>query len=467
MNADHGAGISATSGVGMSGKCDVALYPCAIIAGGLATRMRPLTEKIPKSLLEVNGEPFAAHQLRLLRDKGVKHVVFCAGYLGEMLRDFTGDGSAYGLKIDYSFDGPKLLGTGGAIRRALPLLGERFFVMYGDSYLDCDFRAIQASFERSGAKALMTVYHNRDSFDRSNVEFRDHAIAVYDKKNRTPAMQHIDYGLGIFERSEFEQTSADQPFGLDEVFQSVLKSGTLAAFEVPERFYEIGSHEGLRELHEYLSKKSSTPSNPSTQRSSRMSFAETFLSEAKKIIDGLDTAAIEKAALLLRKVRDDGGRLFILGVGGGAGHASHAVNDFRKIAGIEAYAPTDNVSELTARTNDEGWATVFEAWFKVSKLCAKDLVLVFSVGGGNLEKNVSPNLVAALKLAKERGSKIVGIVGRDGGYVAKVGDAVVIVPTVNPDHVTPHTEAFQAVVWHLLVSHPELKAVQTKWESVK
>ena len=198
-----------------------------------------------------------------------------------------------------------------------------------------------------------------------------------------------------------------------------------------------------------------------------MSFSETFLNEAKKIIDGLDTAAIEKAAELLRKTRDDGGRLFILGVGGGAGHASHAVNDFRKIVGIEAYAPTDNVSELTARTNDEGWATVFEAWLKVSRLNAKDALLIISVGGGNLEKNVSPNLVAALKFATSTGSTIIGIVGRDGGYTAKVATCAIIIPTVNPDHVTPHTEAFQAVVWHLLVTHPTLKLIQTKWESVK
>ena len=198
-----------------------------------------------------------------------------------------------------------------------------------------------------------------------------------------------------------------------------------------------------------------------------MSFSETFLDEAKKIINGLDTAAIEKAAELLKKTRDSGGRLFILGVGGGAGHASHAVNDFRKIVGIEAYAPTDNVSELTARTNDEGWATVFEAWLKVSRLSAKDALLIISVGGGNLEKNVSPNLVAALKLATSTGSTIIGIVGRDGGYTAKVATCAIIIPTVNPDHVTPHTEAFQAVVWHLLVTHPTLKLIQTKWESVK
>jgi D-sedoheptulose 7-phosphate isomerase len=194
-------------------------------------------------------------------------------------------------------------------------------------------------------------------------------------------------------------------------------------------------------------------------------FADTFLAEAAEIAARLDRGSLEKAAKMIGELRTTGGRLFILGVGGSAANASHAVNDFRKIAGIEAYAPTDNVSELTARTNDEGWATVFEGWLKTSKLQARDAVLVFSVGGGDVERNVSPNLVAALKLAKSAGAKIIGVVGRDGGYTAKVADACVLIPVVNPVHVTPHSEAFQAVVWHLLVSHPAVKVEQTKWES--
>jgi len=194
-------------------------------------------------------------------------------------------------------------------------------------------------------------------------------------------------------------------------------------------------------------------------------FAEKYLAEATRILAGLDVSRIEKAAQLLADVRANAGRLFILGVGGSAANASHAVNDFRKIAGIEAYAPTDNVSELTARTNDEGWATVFESWLKTSKLQARDAILVFSVGGGDLARNVSPNLVAALQLAKSTGARILGVVGRDGGYTAKVADVCIVIPTVNPAHVTPHTEAFQAVVWHLLVTHPAVKIAQTKWEA--
>jgi D-sedoheptulose 7-phosphate isomerase len=198
-----------------------------------------------------------------------------------------------------------------------------------------------------------------------------------------------------------------------------------------------------------------------------MSFAQQYLSEAKEVIERLDTDTIEKVACGLAQVRQDGGRLFILGVGGSAANASHAVNDFRKIAGFEAYSPTDNVSELTARTNDEGWASVFETWLRVSRLRPNDALLVFSVGGGNLAKNVSPNLVAALQYAKSVGAKVFGIVGRDGGYTAQAADACVIVPTVNAVHTTPHAEAFQGVVWHLLVSHPLIKQSETKWESVR
>ena len=198
-----------------------------------------------------------------------------------------------------------------------------------------------------------------------------------------------------------------------------------------------------------------------------MTYSHQHLEEAGQILQQLDPAVIENAVEQLRQVRERGGRLFILGVGGSAANASHAVNDFRKLCGFEAYAPTDNVSELTARTNDEGWASVFIEWLKGSRLNGRDGLLILSVGGGNLEKNVSPNLVSALQLAKDVGAAVVGVVGRDGGYTAKVADACVIVPTVNPANVTPHSEAFQAVVWHLFVSHPRLKVAQTKWESTK
>lgn len=198
-----------------------------------------------------------------------------------------------------------------------------------------------------------------------------------------------------------------------------------------------------------------------------MTFTEQFLAEAADILKRIDTAAVEAVVALLAECRARGGRLFILGVGGSAANASHAVNDFRKICGLESYAPTDNVSELTARTNDEGWAGVFEGWLRVSRLRETDALLILSVGGGNLERQVSPNLVAAIQYAKTVGAKVAGIVGRDGGYTAQFADACILVPTVNAKHVTPHAEAFQAVLWHLLVTHPALKAAETKWESVR
>jgi len=198
-----------------------------------------------------------------------------------------------------------------------------------------------------------------------------------------------------------------------------------------------------------------------------MTYARDHLAEARRIIDQLDEGAIERVADVLAGVRERGGRLFFLGVGGSAANSSHAVNDFRKIAGFEAYAPTDNVSELTARTNDDGWASVFVEWLRGSRLRADDGVFVFSVGGGNLAKNISPNLVTALQLAQDVGASIVGVVGRDGGYTKQVADACVVIPTVNDATITPHAEAFQAVIWHLLVSHPKLKRAETKWESTR
>jgi D-sedoheptulose 7-phosphate isomerase len=198
----------------------------------------------------------------------------------------------------------------------------------------------------------------------------------------------------------------------------------------------------------------------------RTCFSASFLAEVREIASRLNAESIEKAVALLVTVRERSGRLFVIGVGGSAANASHAVNDFRKIAGIEAYAPTDNVSELTARVNDEGWSSVFVAWLQVSRLSARDAVLVFSVGGGSLEQNVSPNIVAALDYAKASRASIIGVVGRDGGYTASVADACVLIPVVHPDRITPHTEAFQAIVWHLLVSHPALQRTATHWESI-
>jgi D-sedoheptulose 7-phosphate isomerase len=194
-------------------------------------------------------------------------------------------------------------------------------------------------------------------------------------------------------------------------------------------------------------------------------FSHQYLNEAKSIIEQLDRSSIEKVTLKLIKLRETGGRLFLIGVGGGAGHASHAVNDFRKIAGIESYSPSDNVSELTARTNDEGWDTTYANWLKVSRLCSKDMLFIFSVGGGDLERNISPNIVRAVQFAKEVGASIIGVLGRNGGYTASVADACVIVPIVNSAMITPHTESFQALVWHLLVSDPRLQIMSNKWES--
>jgi NDP-sugar pyrophosphorylase family protein len=231
--------------------------PVAILAGGLATRLRPITEKIPKSLMPVAGKPFLAHQLELLRSRGIRHGVLCLGYLGEMIQRDFGDGGKFGVKLDYSFDGEELLGTGGAIKRALPLLSEEFFVLYGDSYLPVEYAPIAEFFQRSGKLGCMTVYRNEGKYDTSNVVFAGGEIKVYDKKAKLPEMRHIDYGLSLFKAAAFEPYPSGQPFDLAEVMGKLVREKQLAGYEVRERFYEIGSLAGLAELENILMPHSS------------------------------------------------------------------------------------------------------------------------------------------------------------------------------------------------------------------
>jgi len=230
------------------------LLPVVILAGGLATRLGIVARSQPKCMVDVAGRPFLFHQLQLLKNQNINHVILCLGHLGEQVEQAVGDGSLFGLKVHYSYDGTRLVGTGGAIRQALPLLPESFFVLYGDSHLTCSFKQTQVAFQESGRDALMTVFRNEGQWDASNVEFRDGQIIAYDKSNRTPAMQHIDYGLSLFKRTVFEQLPADQPIDLAVIFQDQLKRQQLAAHEVFERFYEIGSHAGLEETRHYLSR---------------------------------------------------------------------------------------------------------------------------------------------------------------------------------------------------------------------
>jgi NDP-sugar pyrophosphorylase family protein len=230
------------------------MMPVALLTGGLATRLRPLTETVPKALIDINGKPFLDHQLRLLRRKGVTDVVLCVGYRGEQIREHVGDGTSFGLHIRYSFDGPRLLGTAGAIRRALPLLGAQFFVLYGDSYLCCDYGAVEGCFLRSGKLGLMTVFRNEGNWDASNVEFSDGRILRYDKVERDPRMRHIDYGLGAFRQTALRDVAPEKRYDLASVYQRLLERGELAACPVEQRFYEVGSPEGIKQFSEFLSK---------------------------------------------------------------------------------------------------------------------------------------------------------------------------------------------------------------------
>jgi D-sedoheptulose 7-phosphate isomerase len=432
------------------------MIPVAILAGGLATRLHPLTETIPKALIPIAGEPFIGHQLRLLRREGVERVVLCVGHFGEQIADFVGDGRRFGVDVDYSFDGPRLMGTGGALRKALPLLGGTFFVLYGDSYLDIAFEPVLLAYCRSGAAALMTVLRNDGRWDTSNAHLDGAHVVRYEKRNPARELRYIDYGLGILSAPVFADL-ADEPFDLADLYRTLAASGRLAGYEVTRRFFEIGTPQGISEAERYLGKDKMNIS----------SHTKSYYEEVVAVARAIDQEAVDRMVDLLADLRQRDGRLFVLGVGGGAGNATHAVNDFRKICGIEAYAPTDNVSELTARINDDGWSSAFSNWLRGSRIRADDMVLVFSVGGGNAEKNISTNIVEALKLAKAVGARVIGVVGRDGGYTREVADACVLVPTVNSATVTPHTEAFQAVVWHGIVTHPKLLANEMKWESVR
>lgn len=228
------------------------LFPVAILAGGLATRMQPLTETMPKSLLDVNGHPFIEHQIKALQRQGIRAVVICVGHLGEKIQAYLGDGSRYDMQIEYSFDGDRLLGTGGALKKALPLLGEHFFVLYGDSYLYCDYAQIQSQYVTLNKSALMTVFENKGLWDKSNILFQDQEIKMYDKKSINPEMKHIDYGLGLVSASAIAPVSETEPTDLAHIYQQLLKQGDLCAFEVHERFYEIGSFSGLEALRRHL-----------------------------------------------------------------------------------------------------------------------------------------------------------------------------------------------------------------------
>ncbi len=431
--------------------------PVAVLCGGRATRLGKAAEGQPKALVDVAGRPFLDRQLGLLRRQGFRRVVLLVGHLGQLIAAHVGDGSACGLDVRCVPDGPLLLGTGGALRAAQAQLGDLFFVLYGDSYTDVDFGGLLATLAREPqAEAVMAVLRNEGRWDTSNVVFRDGRLLRYDKREIGADMTHIDYGIALLRASVLERVPPGEPCDLGDLYRDLVAQGRMIGHEVQRRFYEIGSPAALDEARRFFE-----------ENDHRMTYAHTFLSEAAEVVARLDRDAIERLAALLADLRRRGGRLFVLGVGGSAGNASHAVNDFRKLCHIEAYAPTDNVSELTARTNDDGWERVFADWLRVSKLRADDLVLVLSVGGGDLQRNVSPNLVRALEYAREVGASIGGIVGRDGGHTARVADACVIVPTVSAQNVTPHTEAFQAVVWHCLVSHPLLQAQAMKWESLR
>lgn len=435
----------------MKGRIDPGAAPAALLCGGRATRLGALAADRPKSLIEVAGRPFIDHQLDWLRARGVRRVVLCLGHLGAAVEAHVRRAAPYGLDVAYAHDGAAPLGTGGALAQAAPLLGPLFWVLYGDSFLDVDLGAVMAALP-DDATGVLTVLHNRGQGERSNVLLRGGRLLAYDKRAPAGEMEHVDYGLALLRAGAL--AGASGPFDLGGVYTRLAAAGRLAACPVGRRFHEIGSPDGLEELRRHL-QGAPAPSAHTTG----------YLDDARRALELIDPGAVERLALLIASLRGGPGRLFVLGVGGSAANASHAVNDFRVLCGLEAYAPTDNVAELTARVNDDGWEGAYAAWLRASRLGPHDVVLVFSVGGGDRERGVSANLVRALEYAREQGARVGGVVGRTGGATAAVAEACVVVPTVNTETVTAHTEALQAVVWHLLVTHPALQARSMKWES--
>lgn len=414
------------------------MLPVLILAGGRGTRLGELTDDRPKCMVHVNGEPFISHQLNLLRSQGVTDVVISTGYRGDQVADYVGDGSGWGINARCVRDGPEPLGTGGAVRKAAQSMPDAFFVMYGDSYLPLSLETVLGQFEFWG-REIMTATQNDTTGHARNVAIENGLVTAYGEGD------YIDYGLSILSKHSFHGV-AEGSFPLSKVFERCIAARSLLAIKTGERFYEIGSRRGLAETIVYLQERSS----------------KWLIGYHKHALQATQSVfALAPLIKQLRELRQRGGRLFVLGVGGSAANASHAVCDFRKLAAIEAYCPTDNAAEITARVNDDGWSGSYARWLAVSRISKRDAVLVLSVGGGTAD--VSPNLCSAIDLARSVGAPVLGIVGPNGGYTAANADACVKVPCETPGLATPIAEAFQSVLLHAIVSHPDVKRAETKW----
>jgi len=421
------------------------MMPVAILAGGLGTRLGELTKDKPKSLVDVVGRPFVEHQLELLRQAGVSLVVMCVSHMCTEIRWVVDNGKRLGIKVYYSYDDQ--LGTGGALVKALPLLGDEFFVLYGDTYLNCDYVGVETRFRASGKHGMMCIYRNEDRWGKSNVAYHNGTILGYTKRQNLPNMHYIDAGLSAFKSIAFSRFPGWKREGfcgdkldLEDIFNGLLDANQLAAYEVKNRFYEIGTVEGLMETREYIEKTE---------------YLHQYRDATVSILQQLDLIMINRMVELLAEAKDKKGRVFFLGVGGSAANCSHAVNDFRKKCHIEAYASTDNIAEVTARTNDNGWDSTFIEWLRTSRLCDKDLVFVLSVSGGILN-GVSRNIALAVNYAAECRAKIIGIVGNVDGVTTQRADACIIIPAIEGQSITAHAEEMQSVILHMLAFHLRL-----------
>lgn len=450
-----------------------------LLAAGVGTRLKPLTDRIPKCLVPVDGEPVLSIWLSLCEQLGLREVLINTHHLADQVKAWASRQVGGAVRIRLAYE-PELLGSAGTVAANLDFVGDQddFFVFYADNLVRADFDAL-LRFHRSHDGPLTVALFHTLSPSNSGIARLDASghITNFEEKPAHPQSDLANAGVYIARRElgRFLPARGFADFALD-VFPRL--AGEMRGFVIEGNVLDVGTPESyqetLREWPRFRRKplpsglESGAPvGRGSAFEMATLNYTAQYINEALQILGKIDQSTIDRVVDLLARVRENRGRIFFLGVGGGAGHASHAVNDFRKIAQIEAYTPTDNVSELTARVNDEGWDTSYANWLRGSRLQAKDMIFVFSVGGGDAQRRISANLVRALEYAKEVRATVCGVVGRDGGYTAQVADACVVVPTVNPATVTPHTESFQAVVWHLLVSHPKLRAAEMKWESVR
>lgn len=425
------------------------MMPVYILCGGEGSRLGDITKGTPKSMVRIYGKPFISYQLEWLRDEGIKEVTLCVRKFADQIFNFVGDGSKWGMRVRYSYDGNESLGTAGAFKKATNGTSGAVFILYGDSYLPkCGLKGMEETYCIINQDVLMLLYEDTERHSENNVYYDRLYLPKYYAQKDGHTCNYTDAGISIVNIDYLNQLIPDGFSNLSEIFELASKEKMIYPYITKDPYMEIGSLQGINRLETHV----------------KCTFADVYFQNASRIAQKIDQYKIYQMANIIQFTKRSGGRLFILGVGGSAATASHAVNDFEKLCGVKTYTPTDNVSELTARTNDQGWENSFVDWLKVQEPTDKDVILVLSVGGGDINRKISMNIVKALEYAQnECDTSILGIVGKEGGYTQRVADVCIVIPTVDEYNITPFAESFQSLILHCLVSHPILKKNETTY----